>query len=255
MKIGTCRLCLQEKALLKKSHIIPEFMYEGLFDENHKMYSFKPQERAKGEGYVKRPSSGVYDRNLLCASCDNVVLGKYETYGHKALYAKSLPPGTGPTKTRFRTNEGLVGDHVKNIDYKNFKLFLLSILWRASISTQELFSEINLGVHEDKIRNMILNCDPGEVEDYPIFFLSFLADKKFPKDFIAHPQKRKFTGGYTVYVFMIGGIIYNFYVNSKSHRLPDEVVSTTINPSNSLYLYHLPKGKSWEVMLGYYGVK
>ena len=34
--MGICRLCLEEQALIKKSHIIPEFMYQDLFDENHK---------------------------------------------------------------------------------------------------------------------------------------------------------------------------------------------------------------------------
>lgn len=38
--MGSCKLCLEEKILLKKSHIIPEFMYKDLYDENHKLISF-----------------------------------------------------------------------------------------------------------------------------------------------------------------------------------------------------------------------
>ena len=37
--IGKCKLCGHEKELCKQSHIIPNFMYKDLFDENNRMYT------------------------------------------------------------------------------------------------------------------------------------------------------------------------------------------------------------------------
>ena len=58
--IGTCRLCQNERPLQNKSHIIPEFMYESLFDADHKALVFSPSERLQGKGIVQRPSTGEY---------------------------------------------------------------------------------------------------------------------------------------------------------------------------------------------------
>jgi len=36
MKQGICKLCVETKPLLKQSHIIPQFMFKGLFDDTHR---------------------------------------------------------------------------------------------------------------------------------------------------------------------------------------------------------------------------
>ena len=53
-----CKLCLKEKKLLKKSHIIPKFMYKGLFDENHKILVSKVNPLKK----EKLQSDGAYEK-------------------------------------------------------------------------------------------------------------------------------------------------------------------------------------------------
>lgn len=231
-------------------------MYRDLYDENHKIRVFSPQERAKGEGYVRKPSSGEYEGGLLCIECDRDLLGTiYEDYASKAIYGGRLPANECPICQNFKNQHGIHFTTCKNISYKKFKIFLLSILWRASISSRPLFSDIKLGPHEETIRKMIYEGNPGEVEAYPIFFMTFISDKSMPKDLIAHPRQIRTNTGHRVNVFMIGGMIYMFYVNAKGHSVTDHVLTETIKPTNEMNIIQIPEGMGWDIILGFYGIK
>lgn len=249
-----CKLCGQEKELIKKSHIIPDFMYQDLYDDKHKLILFSPHDYINGQAKQKRASSGDYEGNILCNDCDNKLLGGYEDYAAKAIFGGQLPEDERPILTPYRNQHGVEFSGCRNLNYAKFKLFLLSILWRSSISSRKLFTQINLGPHEEVIRQMILNSNPGDVSDYPIFVMTFVNDKKMPNDVILPPQKRRMSDGHTTYVFPIGGFIYCFYVNSQSHKLPEHVLSETLRPTNELHIIHLPKGTGWDFMLGYLGI-
>src|ERR1700722_9313027 len=87
-----CKLCLQNKKLLKKSHIIPDFMYKELYDKHHRIYSFNPMEMVNNTGKIKLHQSGVYEGNILCENCDNVIISQYENYGRYVLKGGNMPP-------------------------------------------------------------------------------------------------------------------------------------------------------------------
>ncbi len=250
-----CKLCKKNKTLIKKSHIIPDFMYRELYDEKHKIILFSPYERARGEGYIKKPSTGEYESEILCAECDNNILGLYENYARKAIYGGHLPEKESPVCENFVNQHDIHFTTCKNISYSKFKIFLLSILWRASISSRPFFSDINLGPHEEIMRKMIYDGDPREVDDYPIFFMTYVNDKSIPKGLITQPSQIRTKSGHRMYVFIIGGMIYMFYVNSKNHKLPEYVLSETIKPDNTMNIIHIPEDKGWNVILGYYGLK
>ncbi len=252
--MAICKLCLKDKKLIKKSHIIPEFMYQGLFDNNHKMFVFKPAERARGEGYIRRASSGEYEGGLLCQSCDNDLLGVHETYASKAIYGGRLPLYECPDFKKYVNVHGLEFSCVSNISYKKIKLFFLSILWRASISTRPLFDEIKIDEHEEVLRKMILNGDPGAVDDYPIFFATMVNDKNAPKDLVAQPQLRITKSGHTSFIFIIGGMIYLFYINANGIKMPDMILTETIKPSNEMNIYHVAPGEGWALIKKFYGL-
>ena len=146
-----CKLCLLAKPLLNKSHIIPDFMYQELFDKDHKIYRLKTSNTDK---YSKVPT-GEYDQNILCAECDNVRIGQFEHYASKVLYGGKLAVSEFPTFINQVNPHGMKYTYCQNINYKKFKLFLLSILWRASISKRDFFSSVSLGPHEEIIRQMI----------------------------------------------------------------------------------------------------
>ena len=245
--MADCKLCLLEKKLLKKSHIIPDFMYKELFDKNHKMIAFNPQDHAQKKGFIKHPSSGEYESNILCQDCDNRILGGYENYGSAILKNDGVITGTilsnGKEYTKFN-----------NVEYKRFKLFILSILWRAGISSRKEFNSVELGPHSEVLRKMLYEGNAGEIDDYPILLVSFINGQKMPRDVVLTPTKMKSENGLIYYAFPIAGIMYCIYVNSKYHKLPKTILNTALLKDNTIIVVHIPKGKEWEFVFKYVGV-
>lgn len=254
--MARCKLCLNEKQLISTSHIIPDFMHKDLYDDKHKLHVFNPHERAQGKGYIKKPSTGEYEGGILCESCDNRLLGGiYEDYVSKVMYADEISEDIKVSVTKCRNQHGVEFSKCNNLDYTKYKIFLLSILWRAHISSRPIFSQINLGPHAEIIRKMIYEGDPGRPDDYAIFIMTFVNDPSASTDVIITPQLRRMADGHRVFVFLIAGFIYCFYLNSKSHKIPDYVSQATIKPNNEMDIFHLPKGQSWDFMLGFMGLK
>lgn len=247
---GKCKLCGNKRPLLIKSHIIPEFMYSGLFDKDHKLNLLSPAQYVNGNKKVIRPSSGEYEGGILCQKCDNDVIGQYETYARQALFGGMLPPEEAPVFQDIRTPNG-IKTRCSNISYKKFKLFLLSILWRASISKRPFFKEVKLGPHEDRIRQMIFNGDPKAYDEYPVVFFTFLNDRSIPPDLVGQPGINRTEKGIS-YIFIIGGITYVFHVSN--HSIPPMFLSYTLLPTNEMTLLHISKGKAWRLLQMYFGM-
>lgn len=140
---------------------------------------------------------------------------------------------------------------MRNIDYTKFKLFLLSILWKASISSRSFFVDVDLGTHEEVIRKMILTGDAGEEHEYPIQFLTYLNDESTPRDFIGQPRVHK-SNGHRMTSFFIGGIFYGFVVSS--HAKPEHIITSTIKKNNELLMVHIPKGQGMRFIAKYTGL-
>jgi len=252
MQTGKCKLCHNVRPLLDKSHIIPEFMYSGLFDEHHKINKFAPAQYVKGNRRVMRPSSGEYDSGILCQECDNKKLGQFETYARQALFGGKLPENESPDCQNVQTPEGVKFTRCRNLSYKKFKLFLLSILWRASVSKREFFNEVSLGPYEEVIRQMLLNEDPKGEEDFPIVMFTWLNDQSMPRDIVGQPGKNRATKGIR-YVFIIGGVTYVFHVSPGS--LPPMLRPYVLLTTNEATLFHIPEGKTWELWQSYFNMK
>jgi len=230
-----CKLCLQEKPLLKKSHIIPEFMHRGLFDDKHALYriNFNDYQRST------KLYTGEYESDILCAECDNVLIGhKYEDYSSVILYGGKLPNDKNIFFQNRITPDGLKLTYAKGIDYKKFKLFLLSILWRSSISSRPFFENINLGPYEEKIRKMILIGDPKDPLDFPCIISTCKNLKDLPDGFIGQPKKCRIDNLLS-YAFFIGGFLYIFLI-SKAKK-PAWVSEAVINKKDEIYIIHMEK--------------
>ena len=76
-----CKLCLSNKKLIGKSHPLPDFLYKDLYDEKHRLHKVKLP--GISTGYYTQ--TGEYDRHLLCADCDNNILGRLDSYGNDSL--------------------------------------------------------------------------------------------------------------------------------------------------------------------------
>jgi hypothetical protein len=249
---GVCKLCHLEKDLLKKSHIIPDFMYQFLYDEHHKIRVTTSSEFLKKSPRSSTKSSGDYEPDILCRECDNDVIGGYESYASKAIYSKGLSVKVAPKITSFYNRKGQEWSVCENVDYKLFKLFLLSILWRASISSRPMFSSVKLGPHEETIRRMIHEGDPGKESTYPISMLTTVHEKTFPKDFVIEPRYATLHS-HRVYVFPISGMFIMYYVSN--HEKPEDILEHTIKKSNKMGIFHIPQMEAWAFIAKFIGAK
>lgn len=197
----TCRLCNKNKTLIN-SHIFPEFMYEPLYDDEHR---FKILSMKDGD-IIKEPPKGIYEK-LLCNSCDNDIIGKYENHASKVLF------GDGRKEINIETKE--YGHLIHGVDYKLFKLFQISLIWRASISMRKEINRIYLGPHSEVMRQMILNENPGEIYEYGVIIYLFPKSSKDMKDLIISPELlTKRIDGNRVYRAIFNGLFWTFFVSS-----------------------------------------
>ncbi len=197
-----CLLCLEEKPLQKKSHIISNFLFKDVFDNKHRMALF----RTENESIISKPvQTGLYESNILCAECDNEKIGNLERYASKKLfspvkeYSKILPPPKENSSKVFI------------VDYQRIKLFFLSLLWRMSITKNKHYKTIDLGKYEDIIRKMIFENNPMEIDDYAFILFSLINNNNYAnsKSYIRifhSPKKSKIDKGYE-YIMQLPGFI------------------------------------------------
>lgn len=230
-----CRLCGQPKKLVK-AHIIPNFMYNELFDQNHRITQVSLEDYA----FKKRVQleTGEFDKNILCEKCDNEVLGSFEAYAKRAFYGGTMLQLSKEPEQLFNKTWMQVG----GLDYKKFKLFLLSVLWRASITTRPYFEQINLEQHANIIRDMILKEDPGKREDYPTLIIHARA---VTNQIITKP---KLVGkpGDKIFSFVIAGGIFVFFV--ECNNVPDYLMECTINETNKMRIMLTTKTQATELL-------
>lgn len=161
-----CRLCQCEKEL-RRSHIVPDFFR----DESGSMYptgkSGEPQPftqpihthpgkkfQRKQHGYWETRHGMV--EYLLCGDCEQR-FSALEDYAKKFFYGRS-----NPIRLQLPINEDSFV-----AEYKQMKLFQLSLLWRASEARGEFFSAVSLSdQHKERLRLMLLNNDAGREDEY-----------------------------------------------------------------------------------------
>lgn len=210
----TCKLC-QKEGDLKNSHIIPEFIYSSLYDKKHRFYEISGDVNKKN----RMPQKGVREK-LLCSECEKHI-SKYERYASLVL--------NGGFSLTVRNEGRLV--HLGNIDYRKFKVFALSILWRAGVSDLSVFSQVKLGPHEDKIRIMILSGNPGAEHQYPFILSPIIHKNEVQEALIVAPTWTRLENHYA-YRFVFGGIAWIFVVSG--HKAPKVVIDASINNQDEL---------------------
>lgn len=211
-----CALCSMPKKLVG-SHIIPEFCYKPMYDSKHRaseltIKPFKNKFIQKG-----------YRENLLCEDCEGVI-NKYETYFAKTWYQQKKLP------------DKLENSHLilNGLDYVNFKLFHLSVLWRASISTRDDFKNVNIiQRHQERLRKMILNNDPGSETRFSFFAIALTDnDNKVVHEAIMEPVNSKYAG-HRIYVFIFAGCCWYYFVSNHSMA---EHLNYCFSKSGNLFL-------------------
>lgn len=217
-----CKLCREEKPL-RNSHILPELLYKHSYDDKHRIIRFSPDKRLKI--FIQK---GIRER-LLCDDCEQH-LSKIEGKFKRSWYDSRLLP------------EEAFDEYIElqGLDYTQFKLFHLSILWRLSVSKFD--SVVNLGPHENHIAKLILNEDADEESKYRIFGEVLTLENKVEFKWLSFPQKSKLKG-HRVYFTCYAGCQWTFFVSSHSTH---EFKKYCLRDNGSIILLHTPLTDLWE---------
>lgn len=192
-----CALCHKEEKLCD-SHIVPEFLYATLYDDKHRFHAISLDADTRDQQLQK----GLREK-LLCSSCEQA-LSQPEDYVSRLL--------NGGLPFEGRREENRL--HLINLNYGMLKLFQLSVLWRASVSSRPEFSQVNLGPHEEAIRLMLLAKDPGTSAKYGCI-MSLVTHEDKPFTGLVVPPTWARIAGHRAYRFVFGGLAFVYVVTGS----------------------------------------
>lgn len=197
--MAECRLCQRDRTLCQ-SHIVPEFLYSPLYNDRDQVMGIT----GTGSRGWRLLQIGLRE-NLFCSDCEDHFNQKYEQPFQRWMIDRPLPE---------RIEQDTA--YTLTCDYKTFKLFHLSILFRVAVSTLPTFKDVNLGSHEDRIRSMILNQEPGTEWEYPIFGMIVLNGRgEIERRLLSRPESQRFEG-HKVYGQIYNGVMW--WTSVSSHR-------------------------------------
>jgi hypothetical protein len=198
MATPACKLCGASKALCN-SHIIPEFCFAPFYDEKHRFIEVTDV----SAGRVTRPQKG-FREPLLCSGCE-ALISRYERHARR-LFVDPLPV--------VALNEARTREH-ERIDYALLKLFVLSVIWRASVSKLRVFKHVDLGPHEQLLGDMLLAGDPGQAGDYPVVIWVLHFQRERMPDLMTEPTYMRIDG-LKCYRLMMTGFIFFVFVSKQN---------------------------------------
>lgn len=201
----TCRLC-QSSSKLCKSHIYPEFLYKQLYDEGGKYFVMSTDDEKR---YVGRRPKGIYEK-LLCRECESQ-MSDWETHASLTIL------GGMELGVSRRENQVLFS----SLDYTKFKLFQMSLLWRTAVSSRPEIPQVTLGVHEDRMRRMLLNGRPGKPYEYGCMMFYVPEWTKSLSHCIFPPDPARL-GAHHCYRCIFGGLLWVYFVSSHTSQVPYE---------------------------------
>lgn len=239
----TCKLCQQERKLIK-AHILPKFLYEKMKDEKNSFLSVAYDIKNFKNHKVKKVQMEDYDPNILCSDCDNRIFGtNYENYAKIMFYGAKFPTEINPECTNYKNpNDGAEYSICKNFDYKKTKNFLLSLLWRASITNRSFFEDVDLGnKHNERLRKILYENLETNEDEYPIIISSFIRTNNKFDNLIFKPYKSKNKDGLISYIFMIDGYQYIFFIKSIDHNFPLNLRKISLT-KEQFFISHLLPG-------------
>lgn len=197
MEEGVCKLC-GVTGKLHMSHILPEFLYGSTYDEKHRFILVPDSTDTR----MALKQKGLRE-SLLCSSCETLI-SRWATYASHVLFQTDT----------FQVTDETYGFVVHGVDYIQMKLFQMSILWRMGVSNLDMFKQVQLGTHEERLRLSLLESNPGGYHFYPCLFLHVSQAPIWLKRAITAPTLFKYEGQ-NAYRFFAAALIQE---GSRRHR-------------------------------------
>ncbi|MCU7845329.1 MAG: hypothetical protein KZQ93_15980 [Candidatus Thiodiazotropha sp. (ex Monitilora ramsayi)] len=229
-----CKGCNQDKKLVK-AHIIPESFFRDLRADEKTLKLISNVEGV----HTKNAPIGVYDKEILCRDCE----GKFQVLDDYA--AKVLIDNAAIEE--LKQHGSLVGYKIPDVDYELLKRFVISLLWRASISKQGFYGKVSLGALEGHAKKLIWDESPGEKDEFSFVLAKFDDEGTISKAMLDPHQERWF--GKRYYRFYIGGFV--LYVKADSQATPEQWAEFIPNDNNLFVVSRgeIEKSKEFSVLL------
>ena len=205
----SCRLCKEERPIVK-SHVFPEWLYAPLYGKKRRFFDLRTR-KMKRRGTLPK----VIQEELLCHECEQRI-GKWEGYAHEVFFGNNPSIKVQDCEDRFV---------ITGIQYAPFKLFQLSLIWRATITSRPEVPTINLGPHAERLRKMLIREQPGERHEYGVMLMIPSPSIQEMMEHSIDPPKRQ-SGkvyGHTAYTAVFGGLFWTFFVSSHSEGLQNDM--------------------------------
>jgi hypothetical protein len=243
MPLPACRLCGAVPCV--SSHVFPDFFIRGVEFELPKGKTGGPQVHSRLLSTRPAITGGVRQRGgwerelgmkepLLCAKCDNEKVGGWESWFKDFFYGNS----PGPIR---KSSSGIIHPfeeriRVRQVEYASFKLFVLSLVWRASIASGAFFQGVDIGrAHEVRLAAALFAGDPGAVDFYPLGMMQF-EDGYGLEDVIEEPDIIRDENGFKMCRIIAGGFGFLAYLLEPGQQLAPENLQACPQPSGQLVI-------------------
>jgi len=223
-------MCLEKKTL-QKSHVIPNSIFRKISRNNDGKFISWDCENDSEISY----SDESWWSHKFCKECEQLLNNKYENYSLAVLRGSKV-----------KLIKSQVGVRFLEIDCKKIYGFLISILWRSSISSHKSYSQVALGyVIEELMRECIINAD-FSAAGLPVIKISRLCDKSKGnsfsldeiKQFICSPFARMSSSGHMSYCFVFDGFFVEFLICKVKIKIRDEYGLINLH-SDSIFVPYL----------------
>ncbi len=192
-----CRACGATAGFVK-SHIIPEAFFRELRDGGD-----SPLLVSGVQGvFPKRAPIGVYDHTILCSTCESKFQA-LDTYGIEVLltrFDEHFTPLRKDGATGGFESEGL--DKLRLLD------FFVSVLWRASVSTQPFYKTVSLGPYERIVLETVVNGLSGAPDAFDAVLSRWKDDDdgELPTTGVMNPHRERW-GDVNAYRLYLGKVV------------------------------------------------
>ena len=225
-----CRGCHVRDASAK-SHIVPKSFFRHMDDGVSPLTEYS----TRSGHYPKRRRVGYYDTTILCHECEKI-FGPHDDFGQNVLIKRM-----NDYEDIFDGSE-LKAYRMYNVDGEKFKRFLLSVLWRASISTLPQYSMVSLGPHEEVAKQILWDGLFGSNERFAFIGTKYIDDEV--ADITLNPHPLRNSGVNFISLYFPG---YSFWIKVDRRPMPKPL--NIIETNNLILLAQQMRGsKEYDVI-------
>jgi hypothetical protein len=236
--MGLCKLCGQERKFVR-SHIVPLAFHKHLQSDHDRPPVIIGNNLS---AYPKRSPGGLYDEEMLCDDCEQR-FGPWDTAGAEHLlqrFESDKQPMTASTGE-------VMAYQMNGWDETSLRMFAISVLWRAAATTNYIFQRIKLGPHEQRVKQRVLEGDPGSPNDLSVVLCKWQANNPGLELAQMSPYCNKIEGINVAKLFMGG---FEVYVKVDQRLLPQPFSEIMLHPGRPVYAIGRPfeSSKDWAAM-------